>query len=157
MLKKLNCKDKAVLVLASLAGVGFTPLVSGTAASLLGLLFFWLIKSEAIFFALVLFSLGLAFVISGKAEKILQEKDCQKIVIDDFAGMLITFLFVPRTLVFMVSGFFIFRLLDTLKIPPADRLEKKNGSPGVVGDDLIAGIFANLTLQSLRLLLKISL
>ncbi len=149
-------KNKIILALATFFGVGFIPLLPGTASCLVGLLFVWFIKSQITFFLVTIFFLFLAFCLSGKAEKILGQKDAKQIVIDDFSGGLITFLFVPKTLVFVVAGFFVFRMLDMIKIPPADRLEKKAGSLGIVGDDLAAGIYANLILQSLRLLLKIS-
>ncbi len=150
-------KNKVILALATLFGVGYIPLMPGTASCLPALLLFWFIESEIIFVSFTLLSLGLAFFLSGKAEKVLGKKDSKQIVIDDFSGMLVTFLFIPRQFIFIIAGFFIFRLLDILKIPPADKLEKKKGSAGVVGDDLIAGVYANLTLQFLRLLLKISL
>ncbi len=156
MFKKLKLKDKIIISLASLFGVGFVPFAPGTASCFLAVLLFWFIRSQAIFILVTLFFLGLAFFISGKAEKVLAQKDSKKIVIDDFAGMLVTFLFVPPSPLLIVVGFFIFRLLDILKIPPANILENKKGSAGVVGDDLAAGIYANLTVHLLRLLLKIS-
>jgi len=67
-------------------------------------------------------------------------------VIDDFAGQLVTFLFVPFDWRLFWAGFFLFRMLDMLKVFPANWMEKQNGSLGVVGDDIIAGIYANIIL-----------
>jgi phosphatidylglycerophosphatase A len=86
----------------------------------------------------------------------LGQKDSKQIVIDELAGILVTFLFVPKVFSFLVVGFFLFRLFDIIKVFPANRLEKKKGSLGIVGDDLIAGVYANLVLQFLRLVLNIS-
>ncbi len=152
-MKKLALRDKAVLSLASLFGTGYTPVCPGTASCVLAVLIFVLIKSPVVFLIITLFSIVISFPISTRAEKILGEKDCKIIVIDDFSGMLLTFLFIPHDLKFIVSGFFLFRMLDMLKIPPANILERYEGGKGVVGDDLVAGIYANFILQTVRLLL----
>lgn len=149
-------KKKVILSAATLFGAGFVPLCPGTVASALGLFLVWFIPNQAVFSFFAIIVIGLAFAFSGKAEKIMGKKDPKPIVIDEFAGILVTFLFVPREPLFILAGFFLFRLLDIIKIPPADKLEKKNGSFAIVGDDLAAGIYANFTLQFLRLLLKIS-
>jgi phosphatidylglycerophosphatase A len=149
-------KDKIIIGLASLFGIGFIPGCPGTAGSLFGLLFVGLIKDQAIFSLLVVFIVVLAFFIAGKAEKVFGRKDAKQIVIDELAGILITFLFIPKTFIFILVGFFLFRLFDIIKVFPANLLEKKKGSLGIVGDDLVAGIYANLVLQFLRLVLNIS-
>jgi phosphatidylglycerophosphatase A len=152
----MNLKDKIIIGLASLFGIGFIPGCPGTAGSLFGLLFVWLAGNQALFFLITLFSCFLAFLVAGKAEKLLGQKDSKQIVIDELAGILVTFLFVPKVFSFLVVGFFLFRLFDIIKVFPANRLEKKKGSLGIVGDDLIAGVYANLVLQFLRLVLNIS-
>jgi phosphatidylglycerophosphatase A len=139
-----------------LFGIGFIPGCPGTAGSLFGLLFVWLAGNQVLFFLITLFSCSLAFLVAGKAEKLLGQKDSKQIVIDELAGILVTFLFVPKVFSFLVVGFFLFRLFDIIKVFPANRLEKKKGSLGIVGDDLIAGVYANLVLQFLRLVLNIS-
>ena len=68
-------------------------------------------------------------------------------VIDDFSGMLVTFLFVPFDWRVLWGGFFLFRMFDMLKVFPANWMEKHHGSLGVVGDDLVAGIYANIVLR----------
>lgn len=152
----MNLKDKIIIGLASLFGIGFIPGCPGTAGSLFGLPFVWLIKDQIIFSLVTAFIIALAFFIAGNAEKLLGQKDPKQIVIDELAGILITFLFVPKVFSFLVVGFFLFRLFDIIKVFPANRLEKKKGSLGIVGDDLIAGVYANLVLQFLRFALNIS-
>ena len=50
------------------------------------------------------------------------------------------------------STFFVFRAFDMCKIYPADVLEKKEGAIGVMMDDIVAGIYTNVTMQiALRL------
>jgi len=156
-MKKISLRDKICLMLATLFGVGFTPLCPGTAACVVAVLVFLLIKSPLYFLFFTLISLVVSFPLSTRAEKIFGQKDCKKIVIDDFSGMLVTFLFIPRDIRFVIAGFFLFRMLDMLKIPPADYMERYRGGRGIVGDDLVAGVYANLVLQAVRAALKISL
>ncbi|MFB3147445.1 MAG: phosphatidylglycerophosphatase A, partial [Thermodesulfobacteriota bacterium] len=47
----------------------------------------------------------------------------------------------------LVAGFVFFRLFDILKPPPARRLEALPGATGIMADDLVAGLYANLLLQ----------
>jgi phosphatidylglycerophosphatase A len=155
-MKSYLFRDKICIAATTLLGIGFSPLLPGTIASLAAILIFFIIKKEIYFLIFTIISLILSYLLSGRAEEIFKEKDCKKIVIDDFSGMLISLLFIPHNYKLIIAGFFIFRLLDILKVPPADRLEKFKGSKGVVGDDLIAGLYTNVLLHCLRLLLKIS-
>ncbi len=155
MKKNNSLRDKAILILATLSGVGYFPMMPGTASCVVALLVFLLVKSQFYFLIITLVSLVVAFLVSGKAEKLYGVKDCKKIVIDDFSGMLVTFLFIPRRLEFIICGFFLFRMLDMIKIPPANKIEELHGSLGIVGDDLIAGIYALGIIQAVNLLLSI--
>jgi phosphatidylglycerophosphatase A len=47
----------------------------------------------------------------------------------------------------VILGFFLFRIFDILKPPPAKRMEKLTGSMGIMFDDIIAAIYTNLILQ----------
>jgi phosphatidylglycerophosphatase A len=78
------------------------------------------------------------------------------VVIDEFSGQFIALLFIPKEAVYIFLGFTLFRMFDILKLPPADILEKNKGSLGIVGDDLAAGLYANLLIQLARFILKIS-
>ncbi len=62
-------------------------------------------------------------------------------------GFLITMLWVPKTALFILIGFFLFRFFDILKPPPIRRLERVKGGFGVVLDDVMAGVYANIILQ----------
>jgi len=154
-MKKRPLLDKISLMLATLFGVGFTPLCPGTASCVAAVLIFLLIPNPIYFLILTIFSVIISFPVSARAEKIFKIKDCKKIVIDDFSGMLITLTFIPKRIEFIIPAFFLFRMLDMLKIPPANKIERIHGARGIVGDDLVAGIYSNLILQAARLLLKI--
>jgi phosphatidylglycerophosphatase A len=154
-MKKTQVVDIIYLLIATLFGVGYTPLCPGTASCVVALIIFLLIANPIYFLIFTIISVIIAFLVSSRAEKIYGVKDCKRIVIDDFSGMLIAFLFIPRQFVWVIAAFFLFRMLDMLKIPPADRVEKFSGAKGIVGDDLVAGIYANLILQVARVLVNI--
>lgn len=76
--------------------------------------------------------------------------DRQEIVIDEVAGFLITMAWLPLTWQTWILGFMIFRVLDIYKPPPIRQIDQKvRGGVGVVADDVVAGIIANLILQIL--------
>ncbi len=154
-MKDKSLFDKISLTIATLFGVGFTPLCPGTASCVVAVLIFLLIGNPIYFLIFTIFSVIISFPTSARAEEIFKIKDCKKIVIDDFSGMLITFLFIPKKIELIIPAFFLFRMLDMLKIPPANRIERFSGAKGIVGDDLVAGIYSNLILQIVILLLKI--
>ncbi len=146
---------RGIIGLVSLFGIGFLPILGGTVASLVAILFFLLLDSFS-FFLFFVGILMISFPLSTSAERIFKEKDSPKIVIDDFCGMLLSLLFLPKKSLFIFLAFILFRAFDFLKVPPANYIEKKEGGEGVVGDDLIAGFYTNLFLHSLRFILKIS-
>jgi phosphatidylglycerophosphatase A len=120
----------------------------GTMGSLGGLAVYFLVKNSDILYGftiLFLFFLGILF--AGEAEKIYKHKDARMIVIDEACGMLLALFFVPSNPLSIILGFFLFRIFDILKPPPARRLEKLTGSLGVMFDDILAAIYTNLILQ----------
>ena len=137
--------------IATVAYCGYFPFAPGTVGSAAGLLFYalvWWIGSpvfEAAFIA-VLFAAG---VWAGTtAERYFGGVDPGPIVMDEVVGMLITLAFIPGlgpsgALV----GFFLFRLFDVIKPFPADRLERLHGGLGVMADDAMAAVYANLSLR----------
>jgi len=99
-----------------------------------------------------------AVLASGRAEPYYGH-DAKAITIDEVAGMLVTFLAVPlegdlsRRIGILLVGFLLFRIMDVVKPFPANRSQNLPGGVGVVADDFLAGIYANLVLQFLVRLL----
>ena len=120
----------------------------GTFGSLAGLLLYYLVKdSWTANLLLVLAVTVLGFLISGRAEKIFGAKDPGCIVIDEVSGMLLSLMFIPYDLKYVVAAFFLFRVFDTLKPFPAARFQSLKGSLGIMADDIIAAIYTNILLQ----------
>ena len=86
-----------------------------------------------------------------RAEKLLGKKDPGAVVVDEVAGQLITFLFVPWLAgpwtVF--AGFLAFRVFDIWKPYPIRRLEGLGGGLGIMADDMLAGFYAAATMSLL--------
>ena len=144
----MNPYNFLVTILVTFFYVGYLPFIPGTFGSLAGIGLFCLIKDSPginILFTFLLIILG--FLFTGKAEKIMNKKDARCIVIDEVSGMLLALLFIPYDLKLVVIGFFLFRIFDSLKPYPVGRLEKLHGSLGIMGDDIMAGIYTNIILQ----------
>jgi phosphatidylglycerophosphatase A len=76
-------------------------------------------------------------------------KDSSKIVIDEVAGMMISLLFIPSTAINILVALILFRFFDILKPLMIRKLEKWPKGWGVMGDDVLAGIYSNIVLQLL--------
>lgn len=138
-----------IVIFATGLGLGYTPKLPGTAGSLLGMLLVYVLAplSWPLYLSVLIPLIIFASWVSGQAEIIFQEKDSPKIVIDEIVGMLVTFIVVPLTWPTAIIGFVLFRLFDIVKPPPIHQLQKIKGGWGVVLDDVVAGVFANVILQ----------
>ena len=132
---------------------GYAPIAPATAGSAAALLIWWAISSGAgpvpawayigVFVALATGGTWLA----QQAESIYGH-DGRPIVIDEVLGAWITVALVPGDpLRIAIIGFFLFRILDIVKPPPAYQFQSLKGGYGVMADDVMAGIYGNLLLQ----------
>ena len=138
-------KKHLVIFLSTGVYSGFFPIVAGTIGTIPAwLIAFFVIKDNALIMAPVVLA---TFVVSvwsaGEAEKMFGH-DAKKIVIDEWAGMFVTLLFVPFSFVNYLIGFFAFRVFDVAKVPPASQFENLPRGWGITMDDIAAGIYANL-------------
>jgi phosphatidylglycerophosphatase A len=150
-------RDKTVVWLATGFYTGNFPWAPGTFGTLPGLLlcFFLARLPLSASILLIIALIGIAIWIAGEAEKMLGQKDPGCIVIDEIAGMAVTMLAIPFTLQTAVAGFLLFRFFDVVKPPPIRIIDQKvHGGVGIVMDDVIAGVFANLVLRAGILLMS---
>jgi phosphatidylglycerophosphatase A len=139
-----------VLFLATGCGAGYAPLAPGTAGSAVGVLLFYLLSSLPLpwYFAITVLVTLAAIWCAGTAEKIIGTNDPPQVVIDEVAGQLITLAALPAHWTYLLGGFFLFRLLDIIKPWPANTINRDlHGGAGIVLDDVVAGIYANVLLQ----------
>lgn len=155
VIKNANSLDKIALLLSIWFGTGLLPGIPGTfgtaGAIPLYLLIDFLGARHQVLFVLIII-IG-AIWSAHRSHNILGRVDPGEIVIDEVAGFLLTVIFIPFTWLTLIAGFFLFRFFDILKPPPVKTIEKKvKGGLGIVLDDLLAGVYAHL---SLRLLLYV--
>lgn len=166
---KRTGRDFVALAVAT-CGVGYLPLAPGTWGSAVGVGIYLLLR-EALARLLATYSanynlsalqvesvraaimLALIFGVAAagvwaatKTEKLFGRKDPGAVVVDEVAGQLITFLFIPLSVTLnwwlIGAGFLLFRAFDIWKPYPIRRLEALEAGLGIMADDVLAGIYA---------------
>lgn len=142
-------------ILATSGGVGFAPVAPGTAGAIIASAVAFLLQSytdyntfQIINIALIVFFTVFGVIATNKLESE-WGKDPGKIVIDESVGQWITYIMVPFGITNILIGLVLFRIFDIWKPLGIRKLEKLKGGYGVMGDDILAGIYANIVLQLL--------
>jgi len=136
------------LAIATVFGVGYAPVAPGTFGSAAGLLLWWLLPASPVVQGVTIVALFIAGSWSGNiAEHHFGRTDPGQVVIDEVMGMLITLFLNPVGWIGAFAGFLLFRVFDVIKPYPANRLEQLHGGVGVMADDGMAAIYANLVLR----------
>jgi phosphatidylglycerophosphatase A len=173
-----SSKDYLALAIAT-CGVGYLPIAPGTWGSAVGVGIYlllheaivqWLFSTGEIklkiftdvpFLILTVLLLAVIAILSfagtwaaTRVERIYGRKDPGKVVVDEVAGQLITFLFIPFVSPWWVIaiGFFLFRAFDIWKPYPIRRLEALESGLGIMADDVLAGIYAAIVLSVIALI-----
>jgi phosphatidylglycerophosphatase A len=147
-------KRRIPLLLASGFYIGLIPGAPGSYASAATTIVFYLVhrsfgRIDPALHLSVLCAVTLVGVLSAAAvARAKGDDDPGIVVIDEIAGQLLTFLFVPVTVLTLVLGTAFFRLFDIFKPYPIRKLEHLPGGVGIMADDLLAGVYANLLLQA---------
>ena len=147
---------RLAVFLATVAYCGYFPIAPGTVGSAAGLVVYllvWWTQSPAVEIALIVATFAAGTWAATHAERYFGGIDPGPVVIDEVLGMLITLAFIPAGWTAVVAGFVLFRVFDVIKPFPADRLEKFHGGFGIMADDAMAGVYANLALRLLMWLL----
>ena len=141
---------RVAVFVATVGYCGYFPVAPGTVGSLAGLVFYlvvWWSQSPVVEVAMIALLFAVGVWAGTTAERYFGGIDPGPIVIDEVVGMLITLAFIPVGLSGAIAGFFLFRVFDVLKPFPAGRFEKLHGGLGVMADDAMAAVYANLTLR----------
>jgi phosphatidylglycerophosphatase A len=147
-----------VIFLATGAYLGYAPFASGTFGTLGGVALYPVfdrlrLVSPALYVVTFAGLVAAAVVLAGEAEALFGEKDSGLITIDEVAGYVAATLFLPPSLATVVASFVLFRFFDVVKLWPASWFDREvHGGPGVVLDDVVSGLYANLALRALRAL-----
>jgi phosphatidylglycerophosphatase A len=138
---------KIAAILATLAGVGFSPIAPGTAASAACALAYKY-ALYAVPWPFYLAGLGAVFFAGTAASTVyaasLKLKDPGRIVIDEACGQLLALFLVPAGWLPVGLAFVFFRFFDIIKPPPIRRFERLAGGWGIMADDVAAGAAAGI-------------
>ena len=132
-------------VVSSCLYLGELP-APGTWGSLVGWVLSWYFFEYSAPMLLVLCVLGYALTLM--AEQSFGAKDPAMFVLDEVCGMMLSVLWLPKTVPVFLAGFLLFRLFDIWKPWPISILQKMKHPFSIMHDDLAAGLFANLILQA---------
>lgn len=138
------------VVFATAGGAGYAPFAPGTFGSLVGLVIYLATRFSPLEWQLGLLA---AITVIGVwaatvTERVLGEDDPGPVVIDEVAGQMATLVLTGVGITGAILGFALFRVLDVAKPRPIDRLERLPRGYGIMGDDLMAGLYGNLLLQA---------
>ena len=149
-------KDRLLALFATLGPVGHVPKAPGTLGTLACVPLVWLLGALSVpwpvYIAITLAVIVIGTFASAKAEDILGKKDPGSVVIDEFAGYLVSMAFLPPTWGYLLAAFILFRFFDIVKPPPINSLEKLGGGTGIMADDILAGIITGAILHGWRLM-----
>lgn len=135
-------------LMSTCLGLGFLTRMPGTVASFAAVAAAMLLPVNVV---LIILLSVLGGVSSWSYSKRIGVKDPPEVVIDEVVGMWISLYgFGPR---FFLPALGLFRILDIIKPFPVRNVEKLPGGVGIMADDVLAGILANLILRGVSWLL----
>ncbi len=142
--------NRLAVLLATVAYCGYFPIAPGTVGSAAGLVVYllvWWTRSPIVEVGLIVVTFLVGVWAATRAERHFGGIDPGPVVIDEVLGMLVTLAFIPAGWSAALAGFVLFRVFDVIKPFPADRFEKLHGGLGIMADDAMAGVYANLALR----------
>jgi phosphatidylglycerophosphatase A len=145
---------RIVLLVGSIGPLGHMPASGTVAVAAAGIPLAWAMRaylSPGVFWLIVAVFTGLSVWLHDAGDRMLGEKDSRKLVWDELAGFFVAVAIMPWTWQMVTMAFFLERAIDIAKIPPANWIEKRvPGGWGVVGDDLMAGLYTMLILLAVE-------
>jgi phosphatidylglycerophosphatase A len=152
-------RPKAPMLARLIATVGYTgffPWAPATLASLIVAVLYFVLPPLALWVqALALVLVTLIGIITATMMEQELGHDAGAIVIDEVAGMIVTYIMVPMPeellpkLAVLGAGFVFFRIFDILKPWPVAQFQNLPAGRGVVADDVMAGLYSNIALQAI--------
>jgi len=151
-MKSHSVASRVALAIASFGYVGYSPVAPGTAGSAAGLLL--IVPLRLLGFPILDVGVAVGLLLIGiwsatLVERHLGVEDPGVVVIDEVLGMLVSLLWLPLSWQVLLAAFLVFRVFDIIKPWPAGRFERLGGGLGIMADDAMAGVYANLVVQAL--------
>lgn len=152
--------EKISIYISTLFKIGYFPKAPGTAGTFFALLIYFILPAtvfeeyKILFMSfLIVFSL-ISVIFIRKAEEKFGNDD-GKIVLDEFLGYFFAILFFEKSLFIGFIAFFLFRFFDIFKPEPVNALQKLPRGWGVIADDIMAGVYSNIALRLILLIIKL--
>lgn len=148
--------QRSVLIFASGFGAGYSPLASGTVATLFAIPLYFLLFhplngpqpwQAPAYLALLLLFFAAGVSASTYAESVLDSKDPHYVTIDEFVGFFVSMFLVPVSVASVTAAFFLFRLFDVWKPNPIRRSQLMPNGVGIMIDDVLAGVYTCIILN----------
>jgi phosphatidylglycerophosphatase A len=138
-------------IIASWGGIGYIK-GGGTVAAAVTCVLIYLLNQQGAFqniwvlpvAAVIITLIG---IYTGDIVEADWGKDSSRVVIDEVAGQMISLLFIPLTNTNLIIGLVLFRFFDIVKPLGVRKMEALKGGTGVMMDDVLAGVYANIVLQ----------
>jgi len=133
--------------------IGYMPVAPATFSCVISIFLWYFLNSFKVMYiiiAAVLFVLGI--IVSDNLAKE-WGKDPRRIVIDEYASILLPLYFTPPKIFPLVITFLLFRFFDIVKPPPIRKLESLKGGWGIMLDDLLAAVYTTVIVLFLRIIL----
>jgi phosphatidylglycerophosphatase A len=143
-------------MLATFFYLGYSPIAPGTIGTLGAIILCYFLSSltELAYLIFTIVFVVFSVLISNRASIENNDTDPSWIVIDEVCGFLVTMFLIPYSFTYVLLGFLFFRFFDVLKPFPISRFESLKGGLGIVIDDVLAGVYANIILQILKRLMS---
>ena len=147
---RLGRRDRVVLFTGAGFGSGFATVAPGTVGTAFAGVLLWALGHSGLHAGMTISVLAVAatllcFPVGGAVERMIDNKDPGFFVLDEFAGYFVCMMRVGAEwpdLRELFVGFVLFRLFDVAKPQPARWLQSLGGGPGIVLDDVAAGLYA---------------
>jgi phosphatidylglycerophosphatase A len=140
-------------IVSTVCGIGYLPFAPGTfGAAFAVVIWYFLVISDPINQILAVFLATAIGIYSSGKVSMESGKDPSFVVIDELAGMWISLLFIPHSIINYTVAFILFRFFDILKPLGIKWMEKGKNGWGIMLDDVLAGIYSNIALQLLIVL-----
>ncbi len=146
--------DRVIKLFSTGLGTGYSPIAPGTCGTVVGVGLFWLVSGMPVVHYTIFLLVFILFScwVADKARSLFGDDDPKQVTIDEIAGFLVTMAFHSWSVKAVVAGFVLFRIFDVLKPPPVRQIDQRmhNGF-GIVLDDVMAGVYANVCLVGLKI------
>jgi phosphatidylglycerophosphatase A len=148
--QRADFRGRTALIFSSWFGTGLLPMAPGTFGTLAAVPPVIIVNYlGALYSTIFLIALiPLSIWASRISQQLLEKDDPAEVVIDEAAGLLVAVFLIPFSLLGFIMAFFLFRVFDILKPYPIGIIDKRiKGGAGIVLDDIVAGIYANICLR----------